>query len=99
MIDELDKTKSQWENMSFASRNIQFRDRWMKQLKKLNRLESVFKVEKFRKFKVFYVPDQRFAVKCACWIRDWCRLVCFSIQPFVSSFCIKWKDVKWMGHL
>lgn len=41
MIDELDKTKSQWENMSFASRNIQFRDRWMKQLKKLNRLESV----------------------------------------------------------
>lgn len=37
MIDELDKTKAQWENMPFASRNKQFLDRWMKQLKKLNR--------------------------------------------------------------
>lgn len=37
MIDELDKTKSQWENLAFANRNKQFRDRWMKQLKKLTR--------------------------------------------------------------
>lgn len=37
LIDELDKTKSHWENTPYAKRNKQFRDRWLKQLKKLNR--------------------------------------------------------------
>ncbi|XP_037957419.1 ubiquitin conjugation factor E4 B [Teleopsis dalmanni] len=37
LIDELDRTKSHWENTSYAKRNKQFRDRWLKQLKKLAR--------------------------------------------------------------
>lgn len=37
LIDEIDRTKSHWENTPFASRNKQFRDRWLKQLKKLTR--------------------------------------------------------------
>lgn len=37
MIDEIDRTKSQWENTLLAIRHKQFRERWMKQLKKLNR--------------------------------------------------------------
>lgn len=37
LIDEIDRTKSHWENTPYASRNKQFRDRWLKQLKKLTR--------------------------------------------------------------
>lgn len=38
LIDEIDRTKTHWENTPYAKRNKQFRDRWLKQLKKLNRL-------------------------------------------------------------
>lgn len=37
LIDEIDRNKAQWENTPFAKRNKQFRDRWLKQLKKLTR--------------------------------------------------------------
>ncbi|XP_036328345.1 ubiquitin conjugation factor E4 B isoform X2 [Rhagoletis pomonella] len=37
LIDEIDRTKSHWENTPYAKRNKQFRERWHKQLKKLTR--------------------------------------------------------------
>lgn len=37
LIDEIDRTKTHWENTPYAKRNKQFRDRWLKQLKKLTR--------------------------------------------------------------
>lgn len=36
LIDELNSTKSQWENTPAARRNRQLRERWMQQVKKLN---------------------------------------------------------------
>lgn len=37
LIDEIDRTKSHWENTPYAKRNKQFRERWHKQFKKLSR--------------------------------------------------------------
>lgn len=37
LLDEIDRTKPQWENTPYAPRNMQYRDRWNKQLKKFNR--------------------------------------------------------------
>lgn len=37
LLDEIDRTKPQWENSQYAPRNMQYRDRWHKQLKRFNR--------------------------------------------------------------
>lgn len=82
MIDELDKTKSQWENMSFASRNIQFRDRWMKQLKKLNRSKICSEV---------CLLDTRLVQACMFFYSTVCEFLLYQMEgrqvdgPFITT--------------
>ncbi|XP_055916702.1 ubiquitin conjugation factor E4 B [Eupeodes corollae] len=82
LIDELDKTKSHWENTPYAKRNKQFRDRWLKQLKKLNRSKICSEV---------CLLDPKLITSCMYFYSTVCEFLLYQMEgrkidgPFISK--------------
>lgn len=82
LIDELEKTKSHWENTPYAKRNKQFRDRWIKQLKKLNRSKICSEV---------CLLDPKLITSCMYFYSTVCEFLLYQMEgrkiegPFISK--------------
>ncbi|XP_055836646.1 ubiquitin conjugation factor E4 B [Episyrphus balteatus] len=82
LIDELEKTKAHWENTPYAKRNKQFRDRWIKQLKKLNRSKICSEV---------CLLDPKLITSCMYFYSTVCEFLLYQMEgrkiegPFISK--------------
>ncbi|XP_055375638.1 ubiquitin conjugation factor E4 B [Condylostylus longicornis] len=82
LIDEIDRTKSQWEHKPLAHRNRQFRERWMKQLKKLTRSKMCSEI---------CLLDPRLLVSCMSFFSTVCEFLLYQMEgraiegPFITQ--------------
>lgn len=67
MLDELNNTKSQWENSVHRYRNTQLIKRFSNQLRKLNKYERSFIVPKMKNLNKFYI----FSLKSGKMLQRW----------------------------
>ncbi|XP_012159781.1 ubiquitin conjugation factor E4 B isoform X2 [Ceratitis capitata] len=82
LVDEIDRTKTHWENTSYAKRNIQFRERWNKQLKKLMRSKMCCELT---------LLDPKLLSSCMYYYSSVCEFLLYQIEgrpiegPFISK--------------
>lgn len=82
LIDEIDRTKSHWENTPYAKRNKQFRERWHKQLKKLTRSKMCSEL---------CLLDSKLLTSCMFFYSTVCEYLLYQIEgraiegPFIAN--------------
>ncbi|XP_067624496.1 ubiquitin conjugation factor E4 B isoform X2 [Eurosta solidaginis] len=86
LIDEIDRTRSHWENTPYAKRNKQFRERWHKQLKKLTRSKMCSEL---------CLLDPKLLSACMYFYSTVCEYLLYQIEgravegPYIAKFTVQ----------